>query len=79
VLDILPFLTWLASITSVVLLLALWRYGELSPPRLAILCAISLFAAYFQFFGGSPLASAGGLALQTLVAVGLMLRWKLVV
>ena len=79
VLEILPFLTWLASITSLVVLIALWKLGELRPSRLVLLSAVSLLAGYWQFFGGSPLVAAGGLALQTVVAVGLILRWKLVV
>jgi hypothetical protein len=78
VLEILPFLTWLASITSLVLLIALWRLGELGPACLMLLSAVSLLAGYLQFFGGSPLAASAGLALQTTVAVGLILRWKLV-
>jgi hypothetical protein len=77
VLDILPFLTWLAAITSVVLLVVSWKFGELRRSGVAALVGWFLVAAYCQFFGGSPLVSAVGLFLQTMLAILLMIRWRL--
>lgn len=76
-LPILPFVAWVAIVTSVVLLAALFALGELSPRALAILIAWCGAAAYGQFFGSSAAVSAAGLALQTLLAVYLILRWRL--
>ena len=76
-LHFLPFLTWLAAITSAVLLVGLWSLGDLrrfSGPALLIWFC---FAGYCQFFGRSPVVSAVGLSFQTLLAVTLSVRWKL--
>jgi ABC-type polysaccharide transport system permease subunit len=77
VLLILPFVAWVAIVTSVVQLAALFAFGDLSPRVLAILTAWCGAAAYLQFFGVSPAVSAAGLALQTLLAICLILRWRL--
>jgi hypothetical protein len=77
VLPILPFVAWVAIVTSVVLLAVLFALGDLSPRALAILGAWCGAAAYGQFFGASASVSAAGLALQTLLAIYLMLRWRL--
>lgn len=73
----LPFLAWLAAITSAVLLAVLWNLGELRGGSLAVLLFLFLLAAYCQFLAGSVVAGAVGLALQTLLAIGLILRWRL--
>ena len=76
-LQILPFLTWLAAMVSGVLLASLWYLGELRRYSGAALVGWFVIAAYIQFFGGSPVLSAVGLLLQTILAVVLSLRWKL--
>ena len=77
-LQILPFVTWVAIVTSVVLLAALFAFGDLAPRVLAILIAWCGVAAYCQFFGASAAVSAAGLALQTILAIYLILRWRIV-
>lgn len=74
---IFPFLTWLAAIASVVLLVVLWKFDELRRSTGALLLGWFLLAAYCQFFGGSPMVSGVGLLLQTILAVVLSVRWKL--
>ena len=76
-LDVLPFLLWLAAITSLVLLVVLWSGGELGGPARVLLGGWFLGAAWCQFFSGSMTWAAIGLALQTLLAVYLLVRWKL--
>jgi len=76
-LEIFPFLTWAAAITSAVLLAVLWTLGELRRWSLAGLLAWFVVAAYGQFFSGSQVASAVGLCLQTMLAIGLVLRYRL--
>ncbi len=71
-----PSATWLAAITSVVLLTILWLLGDLKPRGAAALLVGFLVAGYCQFFSGSRIISAVGLLLQTVVAVVLILRWK---
>jgi len=76
VLEILPFLTWIAALTSAALLVVSGMFGDLRRTSLAALVGWSLAAGYAQFFGGSPVVRAVGLALQTLLAVGLLLRYR---
>jgi hypothetical protein len=76
-LDILPCLVWLAALTSVVLLVLLWRLGELGGRSLVVLGGWFLAAAYCQFSSGSATWGAVGLFLQTLLAVYLLVLWKL--
>ena len=76
-LNVLPFLTWLSAITSGVLLCVSWRFGDLRLGSGLVLLAWLLAAAYFQFCSAKPLVSAFGLLLQTILAVGLLIRWKL--
>ena len=76
-LQILPFLTWLAAIASGALLVSLWNLDELRRSSGAVLVGWFLFAAYLQFFGGSPGVRAVGLSFQTILAVVLSVRWKL--
>ena len=75
-LQILPFLTWAAALTSVVLLVVLWMMEELSPRARAVVVAWLLIAAWLQFLSGTMLWSAVGLGLQTILAVYLLFRWK---
>ena len=76
-LEIFPFLTWVAAITSGVLLASLWNFGELRRYSGAALLGWFLLAGYFQFFGGSPVVRAVALLFQTILAIVLSLRWKL--
>lgn len=76
-LSFLPFLTWLAAITSAVLLVFLWDLGVLRRLSLVITVGVFLVAGYCQFVSGSPMVAALGVALQTILAVYLMARWKL--
>ena len=76
-LEVLPFLTWLATATSVVLLAVLWYLGDLRRYAGAALLTWFLIAGYCQFLGGSPVVRAvGGLMFQTILAIVLSLRWK---
>lgn len=62
-----------------VLLAALFALGDLLSPRvLAMVVPWFGLAAYWQFFGASASASAAGLALQTVLAIYLILRWRLI-
>ena len=72
-----PYVSWLAAATSVTVLGMLFAAGELRL-RLAVPAVAWLLAAgYCQFFSASPVVGAVGLALQTLLAVGLIVRWRL--
>jgi hypothetical protein len=71
-----PFLAWIAIVTSAALLAMLHATGELEPRGLVVLVAWLLVAAGLQFFGASSAAVTGGLVLQTVLAVYLLIRWK---
>lgn len=75
-LQFVPWIVWLAVITSAVLLVGLWQLGELGPSSLAVLPGWFLVAAYLQFGTSSGMLNAAGLLLQTTLAVYLILRWK---
>jgi hypothetical protein len=77
VLQIFPFLAWLAAITSAALLAGLAALGELQGARLGVLAGWFLIAGFLQFFGMSAIETLGGLLLQTILAVYLLLRWKM--
>ena len=70
-----PFLVWLAFLTSAVMLILLWPDLGLRPR--IVLPGWFLIAGYLQVFGDSASVSAGGLALQTLLAVYLIVCWRL--
>ena len=75
-LQMFPFLPWLAAITSAALLASLWNLGELRRYTGAGLLCWFLIAGYCQFFGGSPVVRAVGLFFQTILAIVLSLRRK---
>jgi hypothetical protein len=77
VLQIFPFLAYLAVVTSAVLLVLLSASGEVGRTQRVVLAAWLLAAGYCQFFGISAAVATAGLALQTALAVYLILRWKL--
>ena len=70
------FLSWLATATSIVVMVMLAAAGDLTVRSGIVPGALILLAAYGQFFAGSPLIAAAGLGLQTLVAVYLLVRWR---
>jgi hypothetical protein len=79
VIQLFPFATWIALVTSAVLLIVLWTLGELRPRGGSTLLGWFVAAAYCQFFARSVGVAAMGLALQTMLAIYLLLRWKLTV
>ena len=76
VLQIFPFLAWVAVVTSTVLLALLWSLGDLGRGGAGVLLGWFLLAVYFQFLGASALLQAAGLVLQTVLAICLLIRWK---
>ena len=76
-LQLFPFVVYLAPITSLVLLVMLASAGELRRRAGLVLSAIFAVAVYYQFLGGSPVVTALGLGLQTLLAIYLIVRWRL--
>jgi hypothetical protein len=77
VIQFLPFISWLAAITSAVIIGILWTTGELRLRAGACLCIWFLVALYLQMFGASAMVAAIGLALQTILAAYLSIRLKL--
>lgn len=72
-----PWLAWLAATSSCVLLAIRWSTDDATPrARLIVLSAWFLLAACLQFAGSSDSAVATGLALQTVLAVLLIIWWK---
>lgn len=76
-LQVLPFLPWLATATSATLLIVLWRTGELSPRTLVVLLAWFGIAACCEFGPFSTGLSTTGLVFQTILAILLIVRWRL--
>ena len=72
-----PFALWLSVVTSIVMLCVLWMSGELEGRGGLVLLAWLVLAAYGQFFGASSAGATGGLVLQTVLAIYLLVRWKL--
>jgi hypothetical protein len=76
VLQIFPFLAWLAAITSGVLIVVLWTAGDLGRREGSVLVGWFLAAGFCQFSGASAFPTTAGLVLQTTLAIYLILRWK---
>lgn len=74
-LQVFPFLAWIAVVTSGLLLLGLRAMGELGRGSV-VLVMWFMIAGYCQFFARSTIATAAGLVLQTILAVYLLIRWK---
>ena len=74
---LLVFLAWLATAASIVTFVMLAASGDLNLRSACVLGVLIILAGYAQFFSGSALISAAGLGLQTLVAVSLLVRWRL--
>lgn len=73
----LPFLALVAPVASVALLIGEYVSGDLERRGAIALGAMIAAAAYCQFFAGAAIVSAMGLAMQTLLAIYLILRWRL--
>ena len=76
-LHLLPFPAWLATATSATLLIVNWRTGELSPGALLVLLAWFAVAVCCEFGAFSSGVSTTGLVLQTILAIVLLVRWRL--
>jgi hypothetical protein len=76
-LQIFPFLAWIAALASLVLLILLWMSGEIAPKSVVPLSGAFLVAAYGQFVSGSQLVNTVGLVLQTSLAICLIVRVKI--
>ena len=76
-LPVLPFLAWIAAITSLVLLVVLWFFGDSRRRTLVLPIGCFVGALLCQFLGGSPTVGAAGLVVQTMLAIYLMFRWRL--
>jgi hypothetical protein len=77
VLEFFPLIGWFAGGTTLAMLAMLAAAGDLRGRSAAVLIALFLMAAYAQFFSGSVIARAVGLTLQTLLAISLIVRWRL--
>jgi hypothetical protein len=77
VIQFIPFISWLAALTSLVTMGILWTSGDLGPRVAAALCVWFLVALYLQIFGASMIVAAIGLSLQTILAAYLSIRLKL--
>ena len=71
-----PFVGYLAVITSAVLLVALGAQGGVRLGPLVVLGGWCLAAAWCQFFVASATAGAVGLGAKTVLAIGLVMRWR---
>ena len=74
---IFPWLAWLAVITSAVLLVMLSGVGALGRREASVLVVWFFVAAYGQFLGATAVVVTAGLVLQTVLAIYLVIRWKL--
>ncbi len=76
-LQILPFLPLLAVGTAATLLAFMWWTGDIRAAPAIILCAWLAAGIYCQFLAFSAIVGAAGLASQTLLAIYLIVRWRL--
>ena len=76
-LQLFPFSAWIAFVTSVSLLAILWGFGDVDQRQGIVLGVWLVLAVYLQFFGESMVTVATGLGLQTILALYLILYWKL--
>ena len=73
---IFPFVVWLAPVVSLVMILMLSSAGDLRARGVVLALTWFVFAGYCQFLGRSAIVAAGGVALQTVLAIGLIARWR---
>jgi hypothetical protein len=76
-LQLFPFSAWIALVTSTCLLVILWSVGDLGARQGVALSVWLVVAGYLQFFGESMATVAAGLGAQTVLALYLILYWKL--
>lgn len=74
---LISFLAPLAILTSIVMLVLLIAIGEVGLRGGVLLAALLLAAGYAQFFGASMAIAVTGLGCQTLLAIYLLVRWRL--
>jgi hypothetical protein len=72
-----PFLDLLAVLTSVVMIVVLLASGDLRPRSGGIVAVWFVTAVWVQFAAASAIVAAGGLGLQTLLAIYLVVKWRL--
>jgi len=72
-LSLVPMLIWFPAVVSATVLIVLLRLGELSGRTGGTLIAWFVVAAYLQYFHQGP-PWAIGVALQTILAVSLLVR-----
>jgi hypothetical protein len=77
VLEFFPFVGFLAIATSAVTLGMLLSLGELRTRAAVILAAGVAAAGYCQFFASSDALALAGLLAQTVLALSLVVRWRL--
>jgi uncharacterized membrane protein YfbV (UPF0208 family) len=77
ILSLFAWMPLVAVITSAVLLAVLCWAGDLEGRSLSVLLAWFLAAAGLQFLGRSGASNLAGLLLQTVLAVYLIVRWKI--
>jgi len=76
-LGLISFLAPLAILTSIVMLVLLIAIGEVGLRGGVLLATLLLAAGYAQFFGASMAIAVTGLGCQTLLAIYLLVRWRL--
>ena len=72
-----PYLAWIPTAVSVVLLVVAWKFSGVNRRSLVPLLGALLVAAYAQWVVGSPLVNSVGLVLQTILAIYLAVRLKI--
>lgn len=76
---LISFLAPLAIITSLVMLVMLITLGEVGLRSGLLLAGLLVAAGYAQFVEDSMIVSALGLGCQTVLAIYLVVRWRLTV
>jgi hypothetical protein len=74
---LLPFLALLAVLTSIVMIVLFFLNGDLGIRTGVVVVAWCAAAGWAQFFSTSAMVAAAGLAVQTLLAIYLLVRWRL--
>ena len=72
-----PYVAWLAAATSLVMLAILCTADDLRGRAGPFALGWFVIAGSCQIAGDTPMVVALGLVLQTLLAIGLIVRWRL--
>ena len=75
--QVFPFVAWLAPLISAALLIVSWANEESRGISLAVASVLFAIASYGQFLADTGWAHTAGLPLQTILAIYLLLRWRL--